>query len=135
MRGYRRKGRRFGRPVVFRTWFGVWCEMKGLGIAEMARILMVGPASVERWRAGRPINRHMARLVKAFFPDAPIHGYGGPVALLRDPLPVQARSVEMYKFIFRMGGLISDLAHPDALARARNIGTDFDLRGQSPLKS
>ncbi len=127
MRGWRKKGSR-GRPVVFVTWFGVWMEMRQLTIPEFARILMVGTASVERWRAGKPINRHMARLIKAFFPDAPIHSYGGPVARLSEPLPTCSRSLEMYKFIFRLGGIIDDLAHHDAIAKARDVGVARDLR-------
>lgn len=127
MKGYRKKSGQ-GRPITFRTWLTCWMAMKSLTIEEFAKILMVSTASVERWRAGRPINHHMAKLVKAFFPDAPIHGLGGPVALITQPLPTQTRSTEMYSFIFRITGFIDGLAHPAAMAKARGIGIDHHLK-------
>ncbi len=120
MKGWRKKGGR-GRPVIHRTWFALWMSMKELTIPELARIIMCSTASVERWRAGRPIDRHMARLIKAFFPDVPIHSFGGPVVKIDQPLPIQSRSTEMYKFIFKMGGLIDGLANPEAIERARGV--------------
>ena len=96
--------------------------MKGLTVPEFAKILMVATSSVDSWRKGNPMNSHMAMLIKAFFPDAPVHSLGGPAARISEPMPTQTRSPAMYKFVFRLGGLIDDLAHPDALARARGIG-------------
>ena len=121
MKGWRRKGGK-GRPVVYKTWFAVWMSMKQITIDEFAKICLVSTPSVERWRAGRVMSPHMAKLIKAWFPDAPIHAYGGPVVLLKEPLPMCSRSAEMYKFIFRLGGMIDDLAHPAALAKARGLG-------------
>lgn len=117
-----------GRRVRHKTWFSVWICMKRISVKELARITLVGTATIERWRVGRPVSRHMAQLLKAFFPDIPIHTYGGPPARITEPLPTQSRSLEMYKYIFHLGGLIDDLADPAAIAKARSVGVEHDLR-------
>ena len=134
MKGWSRKGTK-GRPVVFRTWLAVWMELKKMTIPEFARVLMVGTASVERWRSGKGMGRHNSMLTKAFFPDCPINALGGNPPRLNEPLPSCARSVDMYKFIFKLGGVIDDLAHPAALAKARGVGEYHRLKVEPATNS
>lgn len=136
---WRKKSNR-GKPSAHRTWLSVWMEFKGLSINEFGRILLAGHATVERWKGGRRVSRHYAQLVRAFFPDCPIHLHGGPPTPIHEQIPGNARTPEFYRYIFKIADLIEDLAYADAigLAREKHLRSEASqgplLRGEPDSK-
>ena len=115
-----------------RTWLGVWLAMKNISIVDFARVTMTAAASVHTWARGGNMSRRQARLIRAFYPDCPIHRLGGPVYLVTDKLPMNARSWQFYRFIFNIAGIIKEPIHADALAQARGMASAHDWTPLEP---
>lgn len=117
-----RKSRTRGRPIKFKTWLGLWMDMKGFTIEAMARMMYFGEMSIKRWRAGNAIGRHAAQLMRSRWPDAPVALRGGHVPRLDEPLPINARTPDLYRYLFKKMGVIGEKEiAPIALERARGI--------------
>lgn len=110
-----------GRPSQYKTWLSVWLEANGLSGEEFAKIVLVEPESVDRWRVGGIIGSKSARTILAFFPDAPVYKRGGFVPTIAEPLPLQSRTKEVYKCILKISGVVEDRIDADALSRARGL--------------
>lgn len=98
--------RRAGRQPIYKTWFAMWIDMRGFTIPRFARVMLVSPNTIAKWRNGASMTRRNAIMMRSLFPDAPVHALGGPVIHMTEPLPINARSKRMYRFIFRQFDLI-----------------------------
>jgi hypothetical protein len=116
-----KKIRGIGPEINYKTWLALWIDMKGWSVDTFARILCYSHVSVQKWRKGR-IGPHAAQLIRARWPDAPVHRLGGHVPRINEPLPINARTPDLYRFMFKKMGLIGEKAIcPVTLERARGI--------------
>ena len=104
-----------GRRTVYHTWFALWMDVRGLTIHRLMNLLQVAPSSIVKWRKGRPMRRHMATLIRALYPEAPINRGGGPVPRLQDRLPIHARTPQLYRFLMKRLGFIQKTETPEQI--------------------
>lgn len=118
-----RKSLTMGRPTTYITWLSLWMDMRRFSVDNFSRMLCYSEMAVYNWRAGKVMGRHAAQLIRARWPDAPIHLRGGHVSKIHEPLPTSARTPEMYRFLFRKMKYIdpATVVWSVALERARGI--------------
>lgn len=102
------KRRNIGRPVSYKTWFGLWMDMRCFSIDGFGRAVLYSAMAIKRWRAGGAMGRHAAQLIRARYPEAPILLLGGRVPSLKDTLPINARTPEIYRFLMRKMNVIDE---------------------------
>lgn len=110
-----------GRPAKFVTWFSLWMEMKGYSLKTMAELTCYSITTIENWRRGESLSRHSAQIMRARWEDCPVHRYGGPSPFLREKLPVNSRTPEMYRMLLKVSEIAGYTFQPVDIARARGI--------------
>lgn len=106
------------------TWLGLWLLMRRYTYKRFAKICICSENAVERWAIHRRgMSVRSARIMRALFPDCPISIRGGMVPLLSEPLPYNARTVKLYRFLLAFVGQRSHASPsrlwPLALEKAR----------------
>lgn len=112
-----------GRPIVYKTWLSLWLDARQVTAEGFARAVCYSLMSVHRWRRGGPMGEHAAQLIRARWEDAPINRRGGRVIPISAPLPINARTPLLYRFLMKKAGIIGEAKiAPIALAQARGLG-------------
>lgn len=113
-----RKDSGAGRPMTIKVWFALWLKMKGYTIQYFAKITCLSEQTIQYWMEGkRGLYRRNAFLLRAMFPDIPIHAYGGAMPKLSDPLPGNARTADLYRYMLRNMDLFKHAAEPPKFHR------------------
>jgi hypothetical protein len=94
------------KPRPFVTWLALWLEANDISVERFSRSILSSPRTVKTWISGRqPMSQHLSQLTLALYPDCPILRNGGPVRLLSECLPGNARRPRFYRYLFKRLGL------------------------------